>query len=480
MIRLLNKENDKIIVNDKESNFVQTIQQISENVVDSNGDLVEEIRECSMDNTPLSLSRQSPNTETNENKQVEVISSKTNQEPEKEEKNNNNNKSYQNKYTRGKTATSQNILAISPGILLEYRIKRLIFNLGYYPRMGIDLKTSYDDTADKITDLDVYGIYIHKDFTIKTLWADCKSGYVKIHDRLSWIKGVMSTIQINDVILVAGGVRTSVKQHARKSGIQILDLKIIEKLEEDYGIKSDDWRGSWNPQTQFNKILTLSKISIPTNDKYKKIAKFISSDYWVMDSYSKSKKSLTALRELSSIALIPIPQEHLNVVKWATFELIVMFLLAVLNISKELYYFSDSEKKETVYEGLSSGDIPNKKRSEIFDAAFRVAYSTLKNQIHDFEVPSKMPSINLNPPSYSDAFFDLVLRMTSKPSYFFDILRFMDFTLMEYDLNNRTYNEGDLRIMFNNYDNLLVGSKILLHFICHAANIPRTLFSILS
>ena len=466
----------------------------AENKVDQNyghSDLEEVVRESREDNRPVSLSKQSSDTEAYKSfdskyaqtelniKTVKPASFEVDQDPKKETNGNKNQKNYKKKQTKVNATPSQYSPVIPPGILLEYRIKRLVFNLGYYPRMGIDLKTSYDEAADKITDLDVYGIYVHKDFTTKTLWADCKSGGVRIHDRLSWIKGVMGTIQINDVLLVAGGVRTSVKQHARKSGIQILDLNIIGKLEEDYGVKVDDWRGSWNPKNQFNKILNLSRVSIPTNDLYKKIAKFISSDYWVMDSYPRAKKALTALRELSNVVSIPIPEEQSKVIRWATFELIVMFLLAVLNISKELYYFSDSEKKEAIYEGLASGDVPNKKRAEMMDAAFRYAYNNLKNQIPDFIVPLKMPTINLNPPSYSDAFFNLVLRITSKPSYYFDILRFMDYVLMEYDLNDKPYNEGDLKVIFNNYDNVLVGSKTLLHFICHTTNIPRTLFSIL-
>ncbi|MBS4842566.1 hypothetical protein [Clostridium sp.] len=389
-----------------------------------------------------------------------------------------NKSNYVSSYNKGKS-NSVMYNSISPGTLLEYRIKRLVFNLGYYPRMGIDLKTSYDDKAEKITDLDVYGIYIHKDFTMKTIWADCKSGGVKIHDRLSWIKGVKGSIQINDVILVAGGVRTSVKQYARKFEIQILDLKVIQKLEDDYGIDSNDWRGSWNPDTQNNKVVKLSRINIPTNDIYKRISKFISSDYWVMDNYSKCKKAITALRELSALDSIPMSADEMKSVKWGIFELVGMFLLAILNISKEVYYFTDGEKMEIINEGLSSGDIPNQKRAELIDAAFRVAYSSLKSQIADFQIPAKMPTISLNPPNYASAFCDLILRITNKPIYFFDILRFIDFTLMEYDLNDKPYDEEALRKIFNNYDNVIIGSKTLLHFICHTANIPRTLFSLL-
>lgn len=279
-------------LSDEQNNKLKAENKVDQ--YDEHSDLEKVVRTSIEDNKPVSLSKQSSDTDAYKSfdskyaqtelniKTVKPTPFEVDQDPKKETNGNKIQKNFKKKQTKGNATPSQYSPVIPPGILLEYRIKRLVFNLGYYPRMGIDLKTSYDEAADKITDLDVYGIYVHKDFTTKTLWADCKSGGVRIHDRLSWIKGVMGTIQINDVLLVAGGVRTSVKHHARKSGIQILDLNIIGKLEEDYGVKVDDWRGSWNPKNQFNKILNLSRVSIPTNDLYKKIAKFISSDYWVM------------------------------------------------------------------------------------------------------------------------------------------------------------------------------------------------------
>ncbi|MEK3742410.1 hypothetical protein ACTID9_07205 [Brevibacillus fluminis] len=366
------------------------------------------------------------------------------------------------------------------GYLLEYRMKRLLFYMGYFPKVGIDIRTTYDDSSDKITDLDVYGIYVHRNFARKTIWVDCKSGSVQIHDRITWIKGIMGEVAVNDMIFVVNGARTSVKQYARKAGIQLLDLRILDKLEADYNINENDWRGSWNPDTQHNKINQLAKFSIPTNDLYKRIAKYISSDYWAIDdNYSKVKKTLSGIRDLSLFNNESFNAEQNKVIQWAIFELTNLFLLAVLDIAKELYYFNDSEKRETILEGLSSGDIPNRKRKEIFDSAFRVAYSMVKTQIPDFKLPSTMPSFNITPPSYSDAFVDLIYRITNNPMNFYDLLRFLDFTLMEYDHQSKSINENELRTLFKNYDELLVGAKTLVHFICQVTNVPRSFFQLI-
>ncbi|WP_135553347.1 hypothetical protein [Paenibacillus cymbidii] len=369
---------------------------------------------------------------------------------------------------------------IADGDLLEYRMKRLIFYMGYYPKIGVLLKTSQDESADVITDLDVFGTYIHKDFSSKTVWADCKSGQARPHDRITWIKGVMTSIQANDVIFVKSGVRQTTKQYARRAGIQILDTRIIDKLEHDYGIRSTDWRGSWNYHVQLNKKNIFSRISVPTNEVYKKISTFISSDYWVLDNFSRAKKTITALRDLSSYSTLAFEEEQQKAIRWAVYELICLFTMSILNITKEIYYFSDEEKRETIYEGLISSEIPLKKRTEIVDASFKIAYNLVKQQFPEFNPPANKQSVNLTPPSYFEAFNDLLSRIINSPHDYYDILRFLDFVLSEYDLQGKKVDEKELNQMFTNTRGNTHSAKTILHFIHQVTGMPREIFCLLN
>ena len=369
---------------------------------------------------------------------------------------------------------------VASGSLLEYRIKRLLFAMGYYPKVGILIKTMQDELADTITDLDVLGTYIHKDFTSKTIWADCKSGQARPLERISWIKGVMSTIDINDVIFVKGGVRSSTKQYARKLGINVLDLQIIEKLEADYGIKHNDWRGSWNPDMQHNKLIIFQKIEVPSRELFKKIANFISCDYWAYDNYTRIKKTITAIRQLTQITDLSFNQEQSAAIRWAIYELVNLFVLALLNICKELYYFPDEEKKTTVHDGLISSEISIKKREEIVEAVFKTAYSIVLKQLPDFKPPEQTPKFNLNPPNYFEPIYDLILRITNNPIAYYDILRFLDFVLMEYDLQSKKIDESELSKIFNNYSEIILGAKTILHFLCQITGIHRSNFQLIN
>lgn len=368
---------------------------------------------------------------------------------------------------------------ISKGSLLEYRLKRLVFSMGYYPKIGVLLKTLQDDAADMITDLDVYGFYVHKNFSSRTIWADCKSGQAKPLERISWIMGVKQISKIDEVLFVKKGVRSSTREFARKSGIQVLDLDILEKLEKDFNIDSNDWRGSWNPETQMNQLVKFQKIDIPNGSTFKKIGNFISSGYWTLDEYTKVKKCMTALKQLSEIEQFPLNEEQKKSVHWAIFELINMFVLATLNISKELYYFSDKDKKETVIDKLISGEISMQMRKELVEATYKIAHSIILQQIPNYDKKLNVPNLEMKPPKYTEAYVDLILRITNNPLQYFDVLRYLDYIFMEFDLQIKQINYQELKSIFSNDENLVISAKTILHFICGVTGIRRELFQIM-
>lgn len=379
-----------------------------------------------------------------------------------------------------KTVKKDADINIPKGLLLEYRIKRLLFFMGYFAKIGIELKTSQEEDAVIITDLDVIGYYLHKDFSTKTIWVDCKSGSARTHERIAWIKGIMENASIDDALFVKSGIRTEIKHYAKKLSIRVLDMNILDKLEADYNIKNDLWEGSFNPESQYNQLQNLKRFAIPSNHIYKKIAKFISIDYWTLDDYSRIKKIITALRELSPLLEAPLNIEQTRAINWAVNELVSLFSMTVLNICRELNYFSDTEKRNTIVDGLSAGDVSSKKRKEIFDAAFRVAYGIVQNQVPDFNPPATIPPINLSPPNYTDVFCGLIDRVTKNPLHYYDVTRFLDFTLMEYDFQSKEINQERLKEIFKDYENILLGAKTLLHFILQVTNIPKSYFKIIN
>lgn len=370
--------------------------------------------------------------------------------------------------------------ASDTGNLLEYRIKRLLFYMGYFPVIGILLKTSQEEDSETVTDLDVFGVYIHKDFRQKTIWVDCKSGKAKPLEHISWLMGVRQLYNVDDIVFVKSNVKSTIKNFARKNNIEVLDMSLIGKLESDLLINPNDWSGSWNHNVIFDKINHLSKITITNNDKFNRIKNFIMTDYWISNAYTRIKKTITALKELSAVPLELLNNDDIIAVKFGVYELTKLLILSVLSICKELYYFSDIERYRALHDGMISGELSIKKRTEILNASYKLAIELVKSQVPDYTPPSVNSFNRLVPPSYFESLIDLIKRVTHNPNDYYDLLRPLDYMLNEYDLLLKEYDWNKINKMFNNIEGNIKGIKTFLHFICNVTGIPKTYYQILS
>lgn len=381
----------------------------------------------------------------------------------------------------GKKNTKSNLTLkdISKGEILEFRIKRLLFHMGYFPTKGVYIKTGLDELQDDVTDLDVYGVYIHKDFRRKTVWVDCKSGKAKPMERIAWMKGIKQLINVNDIIFVKNNIRKSVKIFARNSDIQVLDIPMLEQLEDSYGIDKENWIGAWDPISMQDKLKQLANLNIPQKDMYKKIVNLISSEYWSIDAYSQLKKIITALRTLSTVPIESLKVDEVKVLKYGIFKLVTLFTLTTLNICRDLYFFNKQDKKDILLEGILSSGMPLKKRNEILHASYKLAYEIIKTRIPDMpEIVDK--ELKISPPDYFEAFEDLINRIVSNPMTYFDILRSLELILMEFDLNKKFIDEDFMLKYCENYNENILGIKTILKFICQITKIDSGIFQMLN
>lgn len=385
------------------------------------------------------------------------------------------------KHTEINVQEKSKIQNISKGELLEYQIKRLFFFMGYFSKNNIIIQTSSDEPYDIVTDLDVYGIYIHSDFSKKTIWSDCKSGAAQEINRVAWLTGIKDMIEVDDVLFVKKGTKLSTKFFANAKNIQIVDLSIIEDMEKRYGIKSDDWRSSWNPQIQNENINTFKNISTPDNSIYKRIFKFVNTHYWAIeDNFTKCKKTITALRDLASLVELPLVQAEKKSIKWAVYQLSSMLMLPMLQICRQVQYFPNADKIDIITLGLIYGSNSKSKIDDILKVTNNIARKTMYRYCSDENKLIDLPEIKLNQPDYTEAFISMIFRIVEQPLCYFDILRFLDFGFYQYDLETNQYNIKELSEIFKNVDGLLKSTKTFLHFICHITNMPKEVFVLLN
>lgn len=381
---------------------------------------------------------------------------------------------YELKFEEQSNKNTQMKINISKGEFLEYRIKRLFFFMGYYVNNNIFIQTSQDEPFDVVTDLDVYGVYVHNDFNLKRIWADCKSGNANEINRISWLIGIKSLISVDDILFVKKGVKISTKLFASQKNIQIVDLQMLEEIEKRYEINQDDWRNLWNPEINEKNINMFKKNDIPDNQVYKRIFKFINTYYWVNEKYAKIKKSITALKDLAVSIQYPISSEQKEAIRWGIYKVIGLFLLATMEVCRDIYYLNDEDKKQIIVEGLTFGNMSKKRMDDILKVTNHLANKIIESSCKKTDV--NMPEIQLNPPEYTEAFTDFIFRIIGNPKMYFDIIRFLDFCLMQYDLFEKDYNLEELVKIFPNYENQITAEKTILHFVCHIAKLPKEIF----
>ena len=86
---------------------------------------------------------------------------------------------------------------------------------------------------------------------------------------------------------------------------------------------------------QNENINTFKNISAPNNLIYKRIFKFINTHYWAIeDNFTKCKKTITALRDLASLAELPLVLKEKRAIRWAVYQLSSMLMLPMLQICR--------------------------------------------------------------------------------------------------------------------------------------------------
>ncbi len=124
---------------------------------------------------------------------------------------------------------------------LEYRVARLHIFMGYFVRRACPIFTIAN--LDQATDLDVLAVTYNHPLRRQMIIAECKSGAVGPLDRIFWLSGVKNFVGAREAFLFRKGTKWNIKDFARSTGVQILDIHKVEELESNYRIGHAEWPG---------------------------------------------------------------------------------------------------------------------------------------------------------------------------------------------------------------------------------------------
>jgi hypothetical protein len=351
---------------------------------------------------------------------------------------------------------------------LEYRVKRLLFHMGYYPQNNVILSTSaLDGKREMITDLDVYGTYFHEDLQYKTVYADCKSGAKKPYEKILWLKGIRDLYSIDDILFVCKTPKPSVKELARKNNIRVLDISILSRIENSFKIDTNDWSGSWNKANDKIYLNNLSKMTSETN-YYRSLSEYLKFVYWRNDIYDNLKKIIRAINVLASPQYIPLVDSEKINYKWVVLKLTDLFIFTIMKICGNLYFYSIEEIRTLIRTKLLSGNVNSKSTRSIMQDSFAYAMMLVQANYPNIPTNTIKPDFSYfeQVPDYYEPLMDLMERIITSPQKYNDLPRYANYCLYEFDLYNASYDNAILthRFPFTYSDNS-TALKLVLHFI---------------
>lgn len=185
------------------------------------------------------------------------------------------------------------------------------------------------------------------------------------------------------------------------------------------------------------------------------------------------------MRDLAVLVELPLTSKENKAIRWGVYQLSSMLMYPMLQICRQVQYFDKEDKINIIILGLIYGSNSKAKIDDILKVTNNIARKTLYRYCGEENSVVDLPEIKLNQPEYTEAFINMIFRIMEQPLSYFDILRFLDFTLFQYDLEYREYDISELNILFKNVEALKQSEKTFLRFVCHITNMPKEIFILL-
>ncbi|MBU2702935.1 hypothetical protein Ga0466249_004070 [Sporomusaceae bacterium BoRhaA] len=350
-------------------------------------------------------------------------------------------------------------------LYLKLRFKRILFLLGYYSPIEVDLSDfQVDQNNEKkrtsLTDLDVLGIKYDLVLTSHIVVGDCKSGRnVSDSNRLFWLKGVSEFFGAD----VAYFLRPTIANHARaiapRLGLRILDENELSLLEENLKANTlilpiADPDIYETKQSLWSVNIQIGSTSAQSETQIKKVLGFFSYGYWYNDQY---RNLFRVIHHMNSIAhLLDFQRPRDVLIAYIALE---RFTHCLLELGSYIYSRGLSQIPMNSKLYLNGGSMAYREREKIFD---------LLNQIGVKE--------NIDPPFLPDI-IEQVNRIINNPSAASMALTYLEAIYMWCEMMKKK----DLKQVF--LDKYNVGTIVLARDICHtfckASGLNEQLYKVL-
>lgn len=357
---------------------------------------------------------------------------------------------------------------IDAAIILEYRIKKLLFHQGYLSRNHLTLRSYfYPDTVD-VTDIDAIGVRFSTNFSPEIVICECKSGEADgTVDRILWLAGLSRYFSASTSMIIRKAIPAKIKRFAQDVGTIPIDYARLNEIEKNTGIPAS-FLGS-NDYEYYEPRIQKYYGGLKDDPYLSKIYWFLRSRYWYMENSTRLKQAITALKMLSANTK---PEAS----RWMAYESSILFSLSLVSLCRDLFPLGEKERPEFINNLLITGVGSPEYSRKVLGAVYGLLDSSerltkgkkIRLDYNDLKIP---------PPEYFVPLVDLVERMVQKPAISVEVPRFLDFVCFEFLFKDKKIDEKVIEEFFPTNTSLIAKmSKNIAKFIIDNAGISENVY----
>ena len=336
-------------------------------------------------------------------------------------------------------------LLLKKGDVLEYRCFRLFQYMGYFIRRQQGILTS--GGLSQVTDLDLYGIKFHSDFSRDVIIAECKS-QKKLGplDRILWIRGLKDIIGARSAFLIIPKTQWDIKDYAFGKGVKIIDFEALDRMETAFGIDRDvfygltdatfyeplydSWKHLLSTGYRYGKLLEFLTVESKTISPNKGVNRLFSEIKWILPKLSTSKSSE------SQVSL------------WLLYECVVYMAIYILEISEYLQSLNEIDFRGYLEKMLTYGDWNPSAADNLLKDSWACAKRLSKEQLGK---PIIVPEIfcKFPAPPYLKGIAEITERFCKNPKSSKNVHWVLDILFFEFLFKNKPVDQSILDLLFN-------------------------------
>ena len=301
----------------------------------------------------------------------------------------------------------------------------------------------YPDGLD-ITDIDVLGIRYNVDFSTTKIMADCKSGLSgrssdnKPANRILWLSGLKKFLDFDLAYFYKPNINHVMKDFALKNGVIPIDGVKLTELETKMGIASV-WQGSYD--INMHGIILDNYQHIRNISNLKNLYWFLRIEFWTLSCNLQIKRCMNYIERFFNKDSLSEYEKYLLI------ELYVLSTVALLNICRDAYPYTEAERELWITNKMVEGLGTIEQQGKILLLMKQICETKIE-EVTGQKVPIYIDGYRNQPPDYTEDLIRLIGRLMDKAEYSIELARFMDFFMYNYILEDKEVNKLYLKILF--------------------------------